>query len=142
MAKYILKKSERDCCVKISGPAGTTETISLGVDLLTDREILTPGEDQRVNIIGLTWTGVLDSMSQISRNGVVVTSMQANTTGQFDFEGQGMSPDSSENDGDLVVTITGGQSECWIRLRKLSGYTSKIETAIFGQYDDPNAVGS
>lgn len=142
MAKYILKNSERDCCVKVSGPAGTVETITLGADLLTDREILTPDEVQRVNIIGLTWTGVLDSMSQVKRNGVVITSMQANTTGQFDFEGQGMTPDSSENDGDLVVEITGGQSECWIRLRKVSGYTSKIETAIFGQYDDPNAVGS
>lgn len=141
MAKYILKKTEKDCCVKISGPAGTVETITLATDLLTDREIPTPGADQVVNIIGLTWTGELDTMSQIVRNGVVITSMQANTTGQFDFEGQGMSPDTVENTSDLVVTITGGQSECWIRLRKVSGYTSKIETAIYGQYDDPTIVG-
>ena len=34
------------------------------------------------------------------------------------------------------------QGELWLRLRKTSGYASKIELAQFGSYDNPNAVGS
>ena len=34
------------------------------------------------------------------------------------------------------------QGELWIRIRKVSGYTSKIETAQFGVYDDTTQVGS
>lgn len=142
MAKHLLKVTERDCCVKISGPPGTSETINLKTDLLTSREILTPGSPQVVNIIGLTWTGDLDGVATITRNSVIVSTMQANTTGQFDFEGQGNTPDTVENTSNLVVTIKGAQAEAWIRLRKVSGYTSKIETAIFGHYDNPNVVGS
>ena len=31
-------------------------------------------------------------------------------------------PESTENTSNIVVTISGGQAECWIRLRKVSGY--------------------
>jgi hypothetical protein len=141
MAKHILKKSSKDCCVKISGTNGTTETISLSTDLLLDDEIVSSTKNPKVNLVGLTWTGVLDSMSQIKRNNVVVSSMQANTTGQFDFEGQGMCPDNVENESDLVVSITGGQHEVWIRLHKVDGYESKIETGVFSVYDDVTKVG-
>lgn len=142
MAKHILKKTERDCVVKISGPSGTSETITLDSDLLTDREELDPNHPQVVWITGLTWTGNLDSVGIVSRNGVVIASMQANTTGQFDFEGQGMVPDSVNAQDDLTVAITDAQGEYWIRLRKVSGYLSKHEAAIYGSYDDPSQVGA
>lgn len=141
MAKYILKNSSKDCCVKVSGPAGTVETITLNSDLLLPTEVVSSSITPKVNIIGLTWTGALNSISQIVRNGVIIATMQADTTGQFDFEGQGMCPDSVENRSNLVVTITGGQHEVWIRLHKVEGYESKIETGVYSVYDDVTKVG-
>ena len=138
MAKHILKKSSKDCCIKISGPAGTTETITLDSDLLLDDEIVSPSKSPKVNIVALTWTGALDSVSQIKRNNVIVSTMQANTTGQFDFEGQGMCPDNVENTSDLVVTIYGSQGECLIRLSKegFIGIAEDVFCLATGFWDD------
>jgi hypothetical protein len=136
--KTILKRSSKECVVKISGDHGTSETISIINDIFSKTEIyLNP----KVNIIGLTWYGNADSTIQISRNNVIVATLQANTTGQFDFQGQGMCPDNVENTSDLVVSITGAQHEVWIRLHKMEGYESKIETGVFSVYDDVTKVG-
>lgn len=142
MAKHILKVTDGDCAVKIYGADGVSETISLATDLLTSHEILTPTKSQVVNITGVTWTGDSPAVITIKRNNVVIMTCQAQTTSQFDFSGQGAVPDNVENTHDLVVSISGAQSECWIRLQKISGYSSKIETSIFSQYDNETAVGS
>jgi len=113
--KTILKRSSKECVVKISGDHGTSETISIINDIFSKTEIyLNP----KVNIIGLTWYGNADSTIQISRNNVIVATLQANTTGQFDFQGQGMCPDNVENSYDLNVTIDGSQGECLLKLSK------------------------
>lgn len=142
MAKHLLKITNGDCGVKITGPAGTTETISLAVDLLAATEALTPGYPQIVNITGLTWTGDEGSIITIRRNNVIISTMQSQTTSQFDFKGQGMVPDNVQNTHDLVVNIEGNQGELWVRLQKKSGYSTKSETVLFGQYDDETQIGS
>lgn len=141
MAKHLLKVSSGDCAVKISGPGGTSETIDLSVDLLAPYEELTPDYDQVVDITGLTWTGDVSAVIQIKRNDVIIATLQSQTTSQYDFKGQGMVPDNVENTSDLVVTITNAQAEVWIRLQKKSGYSSKVEQVLFGQYDDPTKIG-
>jgi hypothetical protein len=55
--------------------------------------------------------------------------------------GQNMIPDAIEADQDIDVTVTGTAAEVWIRLKKISGYTSGSETSVYGQYDDPEVVG-
>jgi hypothetical protein len=57
-------------------------------------------------------------------------------------------PESTANTSDISVTIADAagtaakQGELWIRVRKVSGYASKTETAQFGIYDNLTAVGS
>jgi hypothetical protein len=140
VTKTVLKNTNQESVVKVAGTAAAA-TIDISVDLLASTQAL-DGATQTVNIIGLVWTGATDGIITITRNSVVITTLQANAAGMLYFDGQSMIPDTIQNTSDIVVTISGAQAECWIRLRKVGGFASKVETAVFGAYDDQTAVGS
>lgn len=138
VTKTVLKLSERDAVVKVAGGAGTA-TIALATDLKKSNEEV--AEAQEVVISGVQWTGTTDGLITISRNDVTIMTLNCGAAGALEMQGQAMIPDSIEADQDIDVTTTGTATEVWIRLKKISGYTSAVETSEFGQYDDPTAVG-
>ena len=140
VTKTVLKNTNQESVVKVAGTAAAA-TIDISADLLASTQAL-DGATQTVNIIGLVWTGATDGIITITRNSVVITTLQANAAGMLYFDGQSMIPDTIQNTSDIVVTISGAQAECWIRLRKVGGFASKVETAVFGAYDNETAVGS
>jgi hypothetical protein len=140
VVKTVLKNTNQEAVVKVAGTAAAA-TIDLSVDLLAASQAL-DGATQTVNIAGLVWTGALGGVITITRNSVVVASLQSNAAGALDFTGQMMIPETIENTSDVVVTISGAQAECWIRLRKVSGYATKVEYATYGSYDDETRVGA
>ena len=125
VTKTVLKAAEVEAVVKVAGTAAAA-TISLANDILGPSQV-TSGNTQTANIAGISWTGAAGSQIQISRNNVIVATLIGETAAQFDFSGQMMTPDTVENTSDVVVTISGAQAECWIRLKKTGGYTSKVE---------------
>lgn len=140
VTKTILKNVNQETVIKVAGTADSA-TIDLSTDLVASTQVV-DGETQTVNIIGLVWTGAPDGIIQITRGGVIITTLQANAAGALEFAGQQMISDSINNTSDLVVTISGAQAECWIRVRKISGYATKVETATYGAYDDETRVGA
>jgi hypothetical protein len=140
IVKTILKKTHQEAVVKVAGTAAAG-TISLASDILAVGQAL-DGSTQSANIVGVTWTGAADGIITITRNSVVVMTLQANAAGALEFGGQSMLPDSIENTSDVVVTISGAQAECWLRLRKVGGYKTTIEPEQFGIYDNPAVAGS
>lgn len=140
IVKTILKKTHQEAVVKVAGTAAAG-TISLASDLLPTGQAL-DGGTQTVNIVGVTWTGAADGIVTITRNSVVVMTLQANAAGALEFNGQMMLPDTIENTSDVVVTISGAQAECWLRLRKVGGYKTTVEPEQFGIYDNPAVAGS
>lgn len=139
VVKTILKKTAQEAAVKVAGTDGSA-TISLADDLLPASQALTVGGTPTVNIISAHWTGAVSSTITIVRNSVTVLSIPADQPTQLDFEGMGF-VDTISNTSDIVVTIT-GTAQVYLVLRKVEGYSSKVELAWFGQYDDPNQVGS
>lgn len=139
MAKNILRKTESKVAVKLHG-TGLNETVTLNSDCLASTEALTAGGTPTVNILGLHWSGAADAVATITRNSVVIATLQANASGELLFADSEFT-ESIENTSDIVVTST-GLMQVWILLRKVAGYSSKIETAQFSVYDDTNAVGS
>lgn len=139
MAKNILRKTESKVAVKLHG-TGLNETVTLNSDCLASTEALTVGGTPTVNILGLHWSGAADAVATITRNSVVIATLQANASGELLFADSEFT-ESIENTSDIVVTST-GLMQVWILLRKVAGYSSKIETAQFSVYDDTNAVGS
>jgi hypothetical protein len=140
VVKTILKNTNQEAVVKVAGTAAAA-TIDLSVDLLPASQAL-DGDTQTVNIAGLVWTGASGGVITITRNSVVVATLQSAPSGAIDFTGQMMIPDTVGNTQDIVVTISGAQAECWIRLRKVGGYATKVETATFGAYDDETRIGA
>lgn len=138
--KTILRKTHGEAVVKVAGTAAA-ETIALATDLLNAGQAL-DGSTQSVSIVGVTWTGATDGVITITRGGVTVMTLLANAAGALEFGGQMMIPDSVNSTSDVVVTISGAQAECWLRLRKVSGYKTMIEDATYGAYDDPTRVGA
>ena len=140
VSKTILRNVHQEAAVKVAGDGGTA-TIDLSVDLLNPGLVL-DGNTQTVNIVGLVWTGSTGGIVTISRNNVVVMTLQANAAGMLFFDGQTMVAESTENTSDIVVTISGAQAECWLKLRKVSGYKTTVEPEQFGHYDNPSVAGS
>ena len=140
VVKTILKNTDQEAVVKVQDTAASA-TIALATDLLASSQAL-DGATQTVNITGLQWSGAPDGIITITRNSVVIATLQTTAAGALEMNGQMMIPDTIENTQDIVVTISGAQSECWIKLRKAGGYKSKVENATYGSYDDPTRVGA
>lgn len=135
MAKTIMKLTETLAIVKISG-AGT-ETINLSTDLLSSTQTLSG--TLKVGIGYLNWSA--SEAITIVRNSVDVFKLHLNAN-EFDLSGNGGMLDLTQSDQNIVVTMGAGGGVCFLTLRKMGGYASKIEPWRFGQYDDTAAVGS
>lgn len=141
VTKTVLKASEAEAVVKITGTTGDSATISLAEDILAATQEAGNG-DQTVFITGMQWTGSVAGVATITRNNVVVSTLNAGASGALDMSGQMMIPDSTEATEDIVVTITGGQTEVWLRLKKVDGYKTTVEYGKYGSYDDETIVGA
>ena len=140
VVKTILKKTAQEAIVKVAGTAASA-TISLASDLLPTTQALTVGGTPTVNLVGAHWTGATGATITVVRNTVPILTIPADQPTQFDFEGLGF-VDTINNTSDIVVTIAGAEAQVYLVLRKVDGYSSKVETAEFGIYDNQTVVGS
>ena len=140
VVKTVLKNTNQESVVKVAGTAAAA-TITLATDLLASTQAL-EGGTQTANIVGVTWTGASGGIISIARNSVVVMTLQADAAGTLEFGGQSMVPDTVGSTSDIVVTVSGAQAECWLKIRKVSGYATKVEDATYGAYDDPTVIGA
>ena len=138
MAKYVLTKTPTWSGVKCSG-AGTY-TFTLATDLLDATREALDGATQTVNIQEVQLSGAAASNVNITRNAVSILDADPSQGVALNFSQSGFI-ESVNNTFDIVVTIT-GNAQIWMKLRKVSGYKSKIEPEQFGSYDNPAVSGS
>lgn len=141
VTKTILKKTHQEAVIKIAG-TGAAATISLVDDIVAAGQVADEEASQSATIVGVTWTGAANGVVEIKRNDAVIMTLQANAAGMLYFDGQSMIPDAVESLSDVVVTISGAQAECWLKLRKTGGYKTTVEPEQYGPYDDPTIVGA
>lgn len=127
--KRILKLTNTEAIVKIDGAPGTV-TIDLDVDLkLSSEDIVgTP----RVNIITMQVSGKPNSVLSVARNSENLWDLQANTAELVDLNNIGGISDPTNNTSDIVVTSSTAEGQLLLRLRKVSGYVTKIRPAETG----------
>jgi hypothetical protein len=135
----VLKCSENETVYKLSGAGETTIALDSGSILASTQ--LKDGNTQVVDITGFAFTGALDGVITIVRNNVTIATAPAASSNFIDLAGQLLPPDTTEHSFPIVVTIT-NQAELWLKLRKVSGYKSKVEPSVYGEYDDPTLVGA
>lgn len=95
-----------------------------------------------VNIVKFFATGANDSTLRIVRDGKNIIACAPENAPVLDFNVNGFS-ENINNTSDIVVTndlakpVTG-----YLVLRKLAGWSTKVETATYGSYDDETRVGA
>lgn len=136
VTKTILKKAKHEVVVKFSNTAGTaSETFDLDVDALLSTEVIEG--TVKVNMTEVSWSGAAGSSFTLTRNSVQIFAAGEHPA-TIIFSGY---VDGINNTSDIVASLT-GNVHVYLTLRKNSGFETKIETAQFGPYDDPNARGS
>lgn len=139
MALTVLKNTNQEAIVKISEVG--SETIDLQTTILAPTQAL-DGATQTVNIVGIEYTGLTGSTITIVRNGVTVTSMLAEGHDAVGLASGFGFVESTQNTSDIAVTIGTANAQCYLTLRKVGGYATKVENATYGAYDDPTRVGA
>ena len=138
--KVILKNTNQEAVVKVAGTAGST-TIDLSTDLVAGTQVAS-GDVQTVNIVGIRWVGLSGSSVTVTRNSVNILTLPGDAPNGLGMaEGIGY-VDTEHNTHDIIVAIAGAEAQCYITLRKIGGYATKVETVVFGAYDDETRVGA
>lgn len=140
VAKTVLKNTNQETVIKVAGTAASA-TIDLQTDCLAGAQAL-DGATQRVNIVGCQWVGLPDSVITIARNSVNILTLPGGGADYIEFAAGSGFVDNIENASDIVVTISGAEAQCYLTVRKVSGYATKVEPATYGAYDDETRVGA
>ncbi len=140
VTKTILKNTNNETVIKIAGTAAAA-TIDLQTDIVASTQALS-GDTQTVNIAGVQWVGLDGASITISRNGANVLTLPGGGADYLEFAAGNGFVDTVNNTSDVVVTIAGAEAQCYLTLRKVGGYATKVETAVYGAYDNESVVGS
>lgn len=96
----------------------------------------------KVNIVRFICTGADGAGVRVTRSGKNIISCAPENAPVLDLTQYGIS-DSTNNTADIVIVndvakpVTG-----YITLRKIQGWSTKVEDATYGAYDDPTTVGA
>jgi hypothetical protein len=141
MVITVVKNTNTETVVHFQSSAIETGTITLNT-LAASTQALTVGGTPTANIVKF-WTVGEDTASvTILRNSKVVIAAAPENAPMLDFNSNGI-PVAQDNTYDIVISnnvakiVTG-----WIVLRKVAGWSTKVETVVYGAYDDETRVGA
>ena len=97
----------------------------------------------RVNIVRFVTTGEDGALVIVSRNGKNIIACAPENAPFLDLTSMGIS-DNTNNDQDITIasTVAGKPVSGYITLRKVQGWSTKVEDVVYGAYDDPTRVGA
>jgi hypothetical protein len=96
----------------------------------------------KVNIVRFVSTGEDGAVVLVQRNGKSILVCAPENAPFLDLTSMGIS-DAQQNDQDIVIQNQAAkQVSGYITLRKIQGWSSKVETATLGAYDNESSVGA
>jgi hypothetical protein len=136
-----VKNTNQEVIVHFDTVLAESGTIALNT-LTAASQALTSGGTPTVNIVKFFSTGQLGSGLRITRNGKNIIACAPENAPALEFNENGF-VDNINNTADIVIVndvakpVTG-----YLVLRKVDGWSSKVETASFGAADNVNQVGA
>ena len=136
-----VKNTNQEVIVHFDTVAAESGTLALNT-LGADTQALTSGGTPTVNIVKFMSTGELGAGLRIIRSGKNIIACAPENAPFLDMNSNGFA-DNIHNTSDIVVTndvakpVTG-----YLVLRKVAGWSTKVETATLGAYDDETRVGA
>lgn len=99
-------------------------------------------DDPTVNIVRFVSTGEVGALVVVQRNGKSIIACAPENAPFLDLPSIGIS-DGQQHTSDIVIqNQTAKQVSGYIVLRKIAGWSTKVEDATYGAYDDPTRVGA
>jgi hypothetical protein len=135
-----LKNTDQETIIKFQGGSGDTGTITIAN--LTSSTQARNSDTPTVNIVRWAATGLLTSGLLVTRNSVPVIQAAPENAPFADLSAFSGISDSVNNTYDIAFSITSAAVTGYIVLRKIKGWSLKVETAAFGIYDNTSVVGS
>lgn len=136
----IIKNTNQETIIKFEG-ASTDTAATIDISTLTASTQARNADTPTVNIVKFIASGLITSGVQVTRNSVSVLAAAPENAPVLDLTQNGIS-DSIQNTQNIVITCTGAASTGYLVLRKLAGWSTKVETATLGAYDNETVVGS
>ena len=135
-----VRNTNQETIIHFDTVAAESGTITLAS--LTASSQARNSDTPAVNIVRFIATGADGAGTRITRGGKNIISCAPENAPVLDLTQYGIS-DSTNNTSDIVVVndaakpVTG-----YITLRKIAGWSTKVEDATYGAYDDPTRVGA
>ena len=135
-----LKNTNQETVIHFTSSAAESGTITIAN--LTATTQARNSDTPTVNIVIWQFTGELGSHVRISRNSVLVVAGAPENAPYFEANTWGV-PLTNNNTFDIVVNNNSAKDITGILvLRKVAGWSTKVENATYGAYDDPTRVGA
>jgi hypothetical protein len=136
-----VKNTNQETVIHFDTVLAESGTIALN-SLTAATQALTSGGTPTVNITKIFVFGPDGSATRITRSGKNVFSCAPENAPMADYTENGWT-DNINNTADIViVNDTAKPVTGWLVLRKVNGWDTKVETAVYGQYDDNTRVGA
>jgi len=133
-----LRNTNQETIIKFSGGSGDTGTITIANIGATSQT--RNSDTPTVNMVRIIASGITNSNLTITRGGITVFAGSPGAVIELEFISNGFS-DSVGNTSDLVFTIGTAAVTGYMTLRKIAGWSTKVEDVVYGAYDDPTVVG-
>jgi hypothetical protein len=140
MTYTTIKNTNQETIIKFQGAA--TDTGAITIANLTASTQARNADAPVVNIVKFAASGLLTSNVTVTRNSVAVINAAAEHCPMLDYTAFAGISDGVNNTHDITITITGAAATGYIVLRKIAGWSTKVETAAYGIYDNQSVVGS
>ena len=135
-----LKNTNQETVIHFASSLAESGTITIAN--LTAATQARNSDTPTVNIVKWTVSGELDSKVNIVRNSKNVISCAPENAPYAELNAWGI-PLTNDNTFDIVITNGAAKEVTGILvLRKVAGWSTEVEHATFGAYDNPTAVGS
>ena len=116
-------------------------TITLATDITASTQARN-SDAPLVNIVRFVTTGELGSLVVVQRDNKTIIAAAPENAPFLDLTSMGIS-DNIKNDKNIVISnINDTAVSGYITLRKLQGWSTKVEDATYGAYDDTTRVGA
>ena len=135
-----LKNTNQETVIHFASSLAESGTITIAN--LTATSQARNADTPAVNIVKWQITGELDSKVTIVRNSKNVIACAPENAPYAELNAWGI-PLTNDNTSDIVITNGAAKDVTGILvLRKVAGWSTKVEDATYGAYDDPTRVGA
>lgn len=135
-----VKNTNQETVIHFTSSAAESGTITIAN--LTSATQARNSDNPVVNIVKFSVMGELGSKVTINRNSKIVIACAPENAPYMEANSWGI-PINNDNTFDIVVTNGVAKDVSgFLVLRKVAGWSTKVETATYSVYDDVNAVGS